>query len=106
MLEQKVVTKCVQQELKDNKEAWIEGLVKEHADACNDNWILRKMVHMFHDLEPTRCPGCKAGPSKGAVCKACVEIMQTAEFHETPGVPTGALWCASRLGRLSGGSVV
>lgn len=33
-------------------------------------------VHMFHKVNPSLCPGCRAGPSAAPLCKACNHILE------------------------------
>ena len=62
-------------ELRGNKDTYMDELREENQNYINDNTRLRVMVHMFHEQNPTRCPGCRSGPGTAPVCPACKHIL-------------------------------
>ena len=42
----------------------------------NDNNRMYTMVHQFHKLNPSLCPGCRSGPKTAPLCKACNHILE------------------------------
>ena len=76
MAELKVTNVSLSLELRTDKDEYMEDLRTENKHYENDNMRMRTMVHMFHKLNPTLCPGCRGGPSTANTCKACNHILE------------------------------
>ncbi len=76
MAELKVTNVSLLSELRTDKDEYMDDLRTENRNYENDNMRMRTMVHMFHKLNPTLCPGCRGGPSTANTCKACNHILE------------------------------
>ena len=76
MAELKVTNVSLLSELRTDKDEYMDDLRTENKNYENDNTRMRTMVHMFHKLNPTLCPGCRGGPSTANLCKACNHILE------------------------------
>ena len=76
MAELKVMNVSLTSELRTDKDEYMEDLRTENRNYENDNIRMRAMVHMFHKLNPSLCPGCRGGPSTANTCKACNHILE------------------------------
>ena len=61
MAELKVMNVSLTSELRTDKDEYMEDLRTENRNYENDNIRMRAMVHMFHKLNPSLCPGCRGG---------------------------------------------
>ena len=77
---EKVANVALKSELRGNLDHYLKELRDESQGYINDNMRLRSMVHTFHALHPSHCPGCRAGPASAPVCPACIHIMADAEM--------------------------
>ena len=76
LAELKVHVVSLTSELRGDKDEYMDDLRKENRNYENDNTRMYTMVHQFHKLNPSLCPGCRSGPKTAPLCKACNHILE------------------------------